>query len=492
VQIDWEDSQNREHLEIALKEVYKEPEDLEKFVDRAINENLTTITSANNLEQDIFKLVRWARSKGCLNKLYGEFCSRNSTNPIVVKLKQNLKGRESLVPVLGKTMHRSDWDDLWKNFTDQTSPYMHPAFFSAYKSVFDESYHAMHLRDRRMEHDDIRKWLEHFDKPAFAVRFVEQVIAEVGRSGEGNIYQLNSLRAWRDRIAKKYRILPGKPRLSKASRQGYLLVCLKESGKQTKDEKDFVIPFAELRVSGESDAIPFNQNTETCSLRQVESRLSEFICSAEEVLAEYGCSQVTLELFLPCVHLDVDVASWKVLNADQKIQPLGTHRRFAVRSLERATSLDARKSLSKKWNLLKACVKANDACYQFHLQESWPNPGELKTPLAAAPGIMLSATLPEDQTKRLKVLSEIIDSAVPIALWFSASSSLNMAQRRTKFDTLLRASTLTDLGDLSHQWGQLREDPNKLEGRHLRVLCDSPERWPELPDKEEDSIVAPY
>lgn len=499
--INWS-AENRETLEKAIKSVYLNPTALARFVDYVLDGiSIKSITDQGNIADDIYELLVWAKTQHLLDKLYQGFCSRNDTNPTISKLKQSLEGdesegREFLIPNSGKNLHRSDWDELWGNFTVQLLPYMYSAFPLAYKSAFSGSYLRTHPHTPLEGCDDIRKYMEDVDTPTLAVRFVEQVLAKVADLGEDGIdelkYELKGLRAWRDRIAKKYRILPGKPRLSKASKQGYLLVCLKESGKRTKDEKDFVIPFAELRVSGESDAIPFHQNTETCSLRQVESRLSDFICSAEEVLAEYGCSQVTLELFLPCVHLDVDVAGWNVLNAHKELQPLGTHRRFAVRSLERATSLDARKSLSKKWTLLKACVEANDACYQFHHQESWPNSDELKKALEEVPGIMLSATLPPERAKRQKVLSGIVGSAVPIALWFSNSSSLNVSQRRTKFDTLLRNNRLTDFADLSYRWSQLREHPKETEGRHLRLLCDCPERWPELPDREEDSIVAPF
>ena len=220
-------------------------------------------------------------------------------------------------------------------------------------------------------------------------------------------------------------------------------------------------------------------------IRQAEDALDLDVCDDEEV---------TLEVFLPCHYLEEDIATtWWVKDKRGEEIALGKHRRLLVRSFDRIRDPQIQNALDRRWRRLEACVEAKSACDQFHLQEDCPQEkGDLKNLLKdkEALGLKFVAQLPTDPGKRISLLYEIIDAAIPIALWSSGMTETDVTALKTEFDLFLTQSHLTNFADLARQW-RMRRSASTV-AKHIRLLCDRHDRLPKLPDptREEDLLVA--
>ncbi|MBT9317305.1 TIR domain-containing protein [Leptothoe spongobia] len=404
--------------------------------------------------------------------------------------------RSVVQPLVGphsSKVSKADWLNLFDNFSGKDFAYVQIAFLCAFKVVYGDFWTIRPDHPQLSELAQIRNLLTSYDNPQLAVQFVGQAIVELQRASEDEPRDLTFLQRWRETVAevhggialtKTEPIVPG-------INQGYLLLALKESGRVTKEGASVTV-FSGLHATGVSNSIEWDADTITCSLDQVAEHLSDLIHKAEEVLSPYGCGRITVELFLPCVYLEENVADWEVQNEQQRPRSLGRHRGFVVRSLDRVFSKPTQTVLSQNWQLLEDCVKAQKACERFHLQDTCPEPGDLEVFLEEQPGLKLVADLPEDSEQRQDILYDIINSAVPIALWSSPACDGTTDERLTEFETLLSASQLTDFANLAQQWRRRRIQVNNMTAKQLRLLCDCPERWPQLPDKrrEDDLLVA--
>ncbi|HEY9647471.1 MAG TPA: hypothetical protein V6C88_13925, partial [Chroococcidiopsis sp.] len=85
-----------------------------------------------------------------------------------------------------------------------------------------------------------------------------------------------------------------------------------------------------------------------------------------------------------------------------------------------------------------------------------------------------------------------IEAAVPIALWSSDPTEVNANTLKAEFDALLSQCDLTNFAELARQWRRQRIESKSESAKHIRLLCDRPDRLPNLPDpeREEDLLVA--
>lgn len=112
--------------------------------------------------------------------------------------------------------------------------------------------------------------------------------------------------------------------------------------------------------------------------------------------------------------------------------------------------------------------------------------------LRNVPGLKLVAKLPPEREKRKDLLYEIIDAAVPIALWSSSSDEAIFDELKTQMHNLSRESHLIEFADLASRWREKLAQSQTAAVKHIRLLCDCPDRIPNLPDPErdEDLLVA--
>jgi hypothetical protein len=488
VAIDWNDNSKRRAFRLALQRVYFSEAELRIFVDEELNENLAVIAATGNLQATAHGLLSWARSKGRLDQVFEVFCRENPNDPVIAELQQQ--------PLITKSfkLTKEDWETLFGFFSLDDFADIQRAFLRGFKQALGADFRKVRPDAPSLnEQTQIQKLLVAYDDPKLAVRFVEQIIAELQHSDDSDNRDLTALKQWRDRIAQAHGISLEKPApIALNVRHGYLLVALKESGRRTQKDGAFVRVFVELHVTGESSPIEFDATSVTCSLKDVAEHLSTLIRNAEVALIPYECGEVTLELFLPCTHLEENVAEWEVKNEQDRPRLLGRHRGFLVRSLERAIDPTKRATLQQKWQLLQSCVKARTVCKQFHCQTACPSPGDLSGLLDNKPGLRLLAKLPDDREQRIDIFYDIINAAVPIALWSIGLDDCTVAELEAQVNHLLVESHLVNFADLAQTWRIKRIEPDNRVIKNIRLLCDCPDRWPNLPDltQEDDLLFA--
>lgn len=427
-------------------------------------------------------LIEKFEQEALTDELYQKLCQQYPKHAAIETLQSELRGAPLMAPE-----QKIEAGALFARF----SPYddfaaVQKAFLSAFKVTYGD------FLEVRPEHpplnalSQIRSLLETY-QPQLAVQFAAYL--SIALNEPNQLALQKAVAAWRDRITEEYKVIAKTPQPTQPKRQGYLLVALKEGARKT-GGNDSVTVFSELHVTGEDDPIEFGAETVTCSLDEVATHLSVLIPQAEAAMSAYEIGRVTLELFLPCEHLDVNVADWEIYNRRGRPRPLGKQHEFVIRSYDRAKP-DYRATqteVKRKWQFLQNCVEQGDACDRFHPQETCPAAGDLEGKLKNKPGLKLLAELPKDRDDYLDILDDIIESGVPIALWFNTVEGLTAAEKLTEFNALLQTcSCLTDFSQLADRWRDQREtEPNQ----HLRVLCDCPDRWPTKPFYKDPLVSA--
>jgi hypothetical protein len=489
VVIDW-NNKKRKALRRALQETYPNPKSLEMFFDEELSIKLSEVAATDNLEATAYDLVTWAQGKRKLDEVYAAFKNQNSEHPVIKELEW-----QSFVPQYFN-LSEGDWNNLFAQFFQDDLADLQRAFLKAFHEALGITFQqAQPQHSPLVQLSQIRELLESYDVndkgPVLAVRFVEWAISELQRSNRSNKNENRNftiLEQWRDRISNQYSVPLKSAEVTLSTSHSYLLVVLEECGAD-------VNVYPELHITGIATPIGFGAQLITCSLSQVADLISQWIKQAEETVEIRQCEEeeVTLELFLPCKYMEEDVAMWSVKNKRGDEVLLGTYRRFLVRSLERIQDRKIQKVLAQRWQRLEECVESGNGCSQFHLQEVCP---EQQGALAAvltdvkATGLELIANLPSDSGKRRGLLYEIIDAAIPIALWSSEISEGDADILKTEFNTLLRECNLTNFADLARQW-RMRRAKSAL-ARAIRLLCDRPDRLPKppAPEREGDLLVA--
>lgn len=495
--VDWNDNKKRKEFREALQEVYPSVDALAIFVDEELNENLVSIAGGDNLQAIAYNLVKWANAQGRIQAqglrsgLYDAFKEGNPRHPVIAKLERSSFLSQTYKPTEG------DWDVLFEQFLPNDLADLQRAFRQGFKqAVGIEFQQAQPNLPPFVELTQIREQLGLYatgdQGPVLAVRFVECAIAEIQRTqqstSEGNDRNLTALEQWRDRITQQHHVPPLTPEPPQAmGRQGYLLVAFEESGSD-------VIVYPELRVTGEPSPIEFGVSPVTCPFGQVPGYLSDWIYRAEKALEGKHDGEILLELFLPCALLEEDLATtWKVKDKRNRPISLGMHRLFVVRSFDRIRDDDAQKLLERKWELLQKCVRDGNACDKFHLQEKYlETKGALLVLLKDVPGLKLVAKFPPAPEKRQDLLYEMIDAAVPIALWSPSVNDAMLTELKTQMNNLAQESHLINFADLARRWQEKLAQSETESVKHIRLLCDCPDRLPNLPDpdREEDLLVA--
>jgi hypothetical protein len=395
-------------------------------------------------------------------------------------------------------LSQNDWDELFMLFIPEDDlADLKRAFQCSFKQAFGLAFQQARPNHPPLnELAQIRELLKDYDTGVrgslLAVRFAESALDQLQRSSEDNPRDLKAIKDWRDRIADRFKVPEQalKP-ISKTADHAYLLITLEEIGSD-------VNVYPELHITGAQKPIAFGATPTTCNINRVVDQIAQWISQAEETEEVLQCEggEVTLELFLPCKHLDEDVAAnWKLKDKRGAEVALGTHRRFLMRSTERIRDRQIQKVLQQKWERLETRVKEGHVCNDFHIQEDCPEEKGVLSALLkddGTTGLKLVAKLPTDPNKRKDLLYDIIDAAIPIALWSSAIAEVEASPLSAEFDALLAQAHLTNFADLAKQWRRRRMDKQFPFAKHIRLLCDRPDRLPNLPDpnREEDLLVA--
>jgi hypothetical protein len=485
--VDWNDSGKRKAFRLALQQVYPSREGLSLFVDEELNEDLGTLVEGGTHDEVVHQLIQRVNSQGRLEELYTAFKREHPSHPAISRLEQR-----DLVPPSPTQLTQGDWDSLFEHFMPGDLADLIRAFNRGFKQAVGIEFNRARPESMSLTGlIQIRELLERYDDgkqgPILAVRFVESVILELQRSDQLNERDLTPLGQWRDRITQQFQVPPPDPSPEQvAGNHAYLLVALEAHGAD-------VNVYPELHITGAAKPIRFGGRPTTCRFDQVAEQLSEWIKQAETTSAVSDCEngEVTLEFFLPCDHLEEDIATtWKITDKRNDEIALGFHRWFLVRSFNRIGDRQLCKALTKRWKKLEAGERDD-----FHLIEDWPEELQEKGGLGASlkdlrvTVLQLVAPLPADAGKRRDLLNGIIDGAVPIALWSSGTEHGDASTLKADFDSLLTGD-LTNFTELARQWRMRRRA--SASAKSIRLLCDRPDRWPNLadPNQESDLLVA--
>jgi vWA-MoxR associated protein C-terminal domain/Effector-associated domain 1 len=485
VLIDWNDNKKRKAFREALEKVYPSVSSLRQFTIEELDKSLTVV--AGEGKDSAFDLIERARSQGQLDEVYGAFKQDNPHHDSIkiIERQSFVSKSSSLAP--------NDWQELFENFLPDDLADLQRAFKQGFRAAIGIDFHqAQPKYPPLVEVVQIRELLEEYDAndqgPILAVRFVEFAIEQLSLSSQHR--DLMILQRWRDRIAASFQVAavaipPSQP----MARHAYLLVTVEESGAK-------VILYPELHITGEDHPIEFGAilPLSSISIDQVADWVSKWIRQAEEKLLDIDIcddGQVTLEVFLPGKYLEEDIAfTWFVQNKRNKPIALGVSHRFVVRSTDRVRDQQTQKALKVRWSELQ---KSN-TCQKFHVQADCPPIEGMLSALLhdkGAHGLKFVAELPTEPVKRQELLNEIIDAAFPFALWASEMADFDAVSLKAEFDTLLKGCCLTDFRDLARQWRMQR---NFSAAKYIKLLCDRPDRLPQLPDlknrEDTDAIVA--
>ena len=485
--VDWQ-PKKRKAFQEALQKVYPDYTDLQMFADYELGISLADIVPNENLSKVTYKLLNWFDSQQRLNEVYEAF-KREHPNHIVI---EELERRSFVAQTFNLT--QADWEMLFDLFFPDDLADLQRAFKQGFEEALGFSFQrAQPNYPPLIELAQIRELLESYDAdakgPMLAVRFVESAIAEFHRSSEDGSRDLTGLEQWRDRISQQFAVPPPvSAPVQSTPCHAYLLVTLQEIGAE-------VNVYPELHITGLENPIRFGAQATTCLFDAVAAQISEWLRQAEAALAVEICDDktVTLEVFLPDKHLEEDIATdWKVKDEWEDESELGEYRRLLVRSTGRIQKPQFQNDLAQAWQLLDQDVRAGKGCNRFHHQDVCPKKGKLPGLLRDhnATGLKLTAKLPAAPDERKHILKDITKAAIPIALWSSEITETDANILKAEFDSLLRQCHLTNFADLARQWRMLRR--KSTSAKHIRLLCDRPDRLPNLPDpnREEDLLVA--
>ncbi len=487
--IDWQDNQKRKAFRQALEFVYPNFDALEGFVDEELNENLATIAGQGS-PNSARKLIKWAIAQGCIEALFNAFCNENLDNSGVAQQIAEIRC-EPLVASIQKITD-AQWDDLFQSFTPWDFAEVARAFLTGFSQAMRNDFKIVYPKQSPPNSlEDVRGLLEDFDNPTLAVRLVEQAIARL--RSEQPQRDLSGLEVWRDQVSVAHGIdLVAPPPPTASACAGYLLVALQETGQFSKTVPQVNV-FAELHITGEAHPRPLGMQIDTCPVSQVAQHLQPLIDDAEGILLAH-CTQtgadfarITLELFLSGEQIETDVTQWPIPNPQGDSRPLISYRRLMVRSLDRAITPTTQALIKRNW---QNRVRNANAAQQFHVQRNCPKPGDCNM-LEDIPGLKLVAALPQDRLQRQSILYDIVNGALPIVLWFSQTEDCTPAQRLAAMESLLEQLDLTNVAALAQRWRTRRLAAADPGIQHLRLLCDCPDRWPDLPGTSEtDALVA--
>ena len=507
------DRHKRRVFRLALQRVYPSYEELDLFIDEAIDENLADITGDKRLPIAINYLLRWAQGKtGKLDELFESFCDDHSEDEVIPLIKTAKSIVSEIDVAAQKVLGKQDWDSLFLCFNEGDfegdflelkrafqavgNLLVNPKFRNSIRS-------ATPFGDPPTSVLEMRGKLEKWDSPDLAFWFVSGALKELSRSYPNGERDLTPLGNWKAQLSQKYE-LSEIADTEKTLSAGYLIVAVQETGRTRKGITEVILypelhidPFSMSEQVSSPDTIALlNQETMEpikCKLSEVGTFLSRLLHRAEDKLAPY-CGQVTLELFLKWPQIEEDTANWDAEDRDQNAFKF-KYQRYLIRSLDRFVSFREKQALmsrlEQKWKALEESVTNQSPYEKFHVQDACPEPGQLLALLSNSTGLTLAAKLPEDKNHRKAVFSNIINSAVPIAVWAENTACPPQTIRET-IEAVFAGSCFTRFDSVADYWMQSRGKLNNDEvACGLRALFDCPTRWPtSLPNTASDIAEA--
>ena len=481
----------RKQLRSAITSSFSDFTDLEIFLeDELLDIELVEISSdKENMRNVIQALLKWLKTSGKYPKFIKALFKERSQNSEVQKLQALIAHQKKATPTpfLPPTSNCicPELMDLLKNWDLQKLGYLDTSF----QNTFDQTYryrdgfpYKPPLTDLQTFLDQLRTW----SNPEFFVNFIKKL--RKGCDSWMDTEGLARLETLGKQIAEKHSITWDEP-INRAveeplAMQGYLLVALRPTGGQSKDQKKFTV-WPELWLEQGTEAIEFENNKMVCTFEQVADALAKLIAEAEMILSNYESTEVVVEVFLPCDYLERKILSeWKVTNALKNRVSLGLHRSVMVRSLDRITLQKVwHNGFKKGWEKLQEDISQQQTDRNFYTPEKiTTEPGELTVLLRDKTGLALTLALPHEAEERKSILSDVVNAPLPLAFWFRDIAKEPEAQTKALdiiHRILKKSCPPTSFATLAQTWQKERvENRDDLLVQNLCLLADHPVRRP--------------
>jgi len=535
----------QEDLNVLLADSFKGA-DLEMFVKYTFQESLTNISESATDEVKAFRLVNWAEEKGNLGDLivYAAIRKEKKFKDFIHKhleeiLEISKPNLDRLTDFIFENLE-VDLDKL-RTFIAQhlyeilKDSNLHPeidrqifinlleiilqienrlnnvelVFKACVRSVPESG-----LEDARQEMKDLNnhllpsryrfyvliKVLEKYppdDQVPRIFRFIE------------NLSKENQIRS--DLKEKLRKLLPDKlfppvndlpsnflERLSKNPKlsNGYLLIEIRKMT-DFKKEKFHVNAFLEYDELGKSvhrsvdladSPEEKSQKGTSCSYQSLAEIVVKLIHLGEEQFsAEKGdaAGPLILEFFLPYEYLTEKIDLWEIELLKDVSKPIGSQYDIILRSSDRMESHKLLPRLKQSWNQLESLKRRKNISKRQWLESFLHIEGidfSWEQDISKKIGIKLTCGLPEDGEKKATLISDVLLTNLPVAIWTrsgSISESPNLSEALDQFlkiEHFRDVSTLLKCIQMERAKSARMKSPEKYLGHHIAFLYDDPYR----------------
>ncbi|MEC4881355.1 MAG: effector-associated domain EAD1-containing protein [Scytonema sp. PMC 1070.18] len=483
----------------AILDAYPDIGDLKILVKITLEQNLSAIAGGNNYKQIVFHLIQWTESQGFTRELIQALYQDRYENQEFQNLINKLLYRYSY---LGVSPHSGiisvkQWNELYEILSQIDIGLVSQICRKTLSNIQDDiSGNYLNLSDR-IDLIELRKILlqqrpQRKDGVPTIIEFVERLTKKIQEPLK------NQLTTWLQTISQILNV--PLPTFSESqtsyTKQSYLLIILephsRESNKVTLNAELFpeYKPNLNYQKSVKLDLDSEKTNVE-CYYTEIAHTIYEFINKSEEQYLQEPY-ELTIEIFLPYKYIGegIDIERIPIDNEKKQYMPIGHQYQLLVRSYERYRQKKYINNLRKRWIDLEESVnnqELNNKIADLHKIDSniwerlvlqWETERKL--------GIRIVGCGSEYSEEREQLFRYLVRGGIPIAVWTRCKILAN-TDLDTELKQILTIQSLQDRKNLlkliwdyrqdAHSYG---EQAQNYLGYYLGVLCDDPNRIPEI------------
>lgn len=479
---------------------------LEILVNDVFGKNLNDFVQSGDDETRRFDLINWAKSNGELGKLIEGAMKEKPSN----FNKFILDYLEEILTILELELDEFSGKDL-NNLVEiiQNSKAVKLAAEACIKTLPDGVSQDYPEEIKRLNADQT--------PDAYRLYIVFKLLLSYSKDGENpkilnfieTLSKENQIRS--DLKEKLRKLLPDKlfppvndlpsnflerfirnPKLS----NGYLLIEIRKMT-DFKKEKFHVNAFLEYDELGKSvhrsvdladSPEEKSQKGTSCSYQSLAEIVVKLIHLGEEQFsAEKGdaAGPLILEFFLPYEYLTEKIDLWEIELLKDVSKPIGSQYDIILRSSDRMESHKLLPRLKQSWNQLESLKRRKNISKRQWLESFLHIEGidfSWEQDISKKIGIKLTCGLPEDGKKKATLISDVLLTNLPVAIWTrsgSISESPNLSEALDQFlkiEHFRDVSTLLKCIQMERAKAARMKSPEKYLGHHIAFLYDDPYR----------------
>jgi len=277
---------------------------------------------------------------------------------------------------------------------------------------------------------------------------------------------------------------------------GYLLFEIRKMP-DFKKEKFHINAFLEYDELGKPVHLPVDladspeeksQRGTSCSYQSLAETVVKLIHLGEERFsAKRGdtAGPLILEFFLPYEYLTEKIDLWEIEPLKDVSKPIGSQYDIILRSSDRMENHNLLSKLKQSWERLESLRKRERIpkkqwleCF-LHIEGIdfyWEQDISKKI------GVKLTCGLPEDGTKKATLISEVLLTNLPVAIWSRSGSISEIPNLSEALNQFLKIEHFRDISmllkcvQMERAKAARMRSPEKYLGHHIAFLYDDPYR----------------